>query len=128
MPPKYEQFKERIEKAQESSRRETFRQIQAAAVQAEKLTGDPKWDFFLRRVQAILNQLEPTKATIEQSLPGVFVDAEIRRQQLVHATLAGQIHALKQVMDMPREIMSEAGLDAFMASIPEDAIEVKGSA
>ena len=97
-------------------RRSTFRQIQAAAVQADKLTGDPKWDFFLRRVQAIINQLQPVKEQIEQTLPQVYNDQEVRRLQLLHCVTTGQLNALKQVIDMPREMLDDAqAIDDFMA-------------
>lgn len=109
MPPTLRDVKQRfgarlteIEKAREVARQVTH----SAALSAEKLLGDPNWDRYLMRCQALLDEVEAARVTwLERCAGAVSENDRIVAQFNYHACDA-RCRTLKEVMALPHELIN----------------------
>lgn len=107
MPPTIRDFRgqgnpQRQEQAQ--VRQHALLALKAAKVESVHLTGDPKWDHFLQRIQANIDRLQEQLEGLRNSIPLIYKDEALRQAQLAYVELFGQWEALTSVIRMPKDI------------------------
>ena len=95
--------------------RENFPQVRSAALSAEKLVGDPNWERYLMKCQALLEEAEQARTGwMDKCTRAVSENDRIVAQWNFHACDA-RVTTLKEVMALPKELIhayrSELGGD-----------------
>ena len=100
--------RKRAEKAQENARE--LRQMAQAGPAAEQLMGDPRWDLFLQTLKALD---EPDRKALEQVEQALLSPTTVSHETLItlkisHALLTGKLQARAEVLDIPKQLVTDA--------------------
>ena len=110
MPPKYEDYLAFEAAHRAELAKDVFVSagiVRTAAVSAEKLLGDPNWDRYLMRVQALLNESEKGRVLWGQRCTQALSGDDIRIAQLNYHACDARAKALTEVMLLPKELVDE---------------------
>lgn len=111
MPPTLREIRQMsASKAMEAfaEREATHATVRSAALSAEKLVGDPNWDRYLMRCQALLNEVEAARVQWMERCTGAVGESDIRIAQLNYHACDARMKTLIEVMGIPKQLM-EAG-------------------
>ena len=96
--------------------------IRSAALSAEKLLGDPHWDRYLMKCQALLNEATAARTDwMVKCTRAVSENDRIVAQWNYHACDA-RVTTLTEVMGIPKELM-----DAYRSELGGDGRPVDGT-
>ena len=98
--------KKRDEATKQMSHAKAIELLRAETVEATKLTGDPRWDQYLSRIQPLLTTAQKLVEQSKNTLPMLVDDGEIRKAQIIHAFNQGRAQAFAEAIAMPSEIIS----------------------
>lgn len=108
MPPTLREIRQmNATKAMEAfAERETgIAAVHSAALSAEKLTGDPHWDRYLMRLQALLEECTTARDSWRERCTGALTETDIRVAQWNFHACDARAKTLTEVMAIPKELM-----------------------
>lgn len=110
MPPTLREVKESLAERAASERiaRNTpTQQAFLAAVSAEKLLGDPNWDRYIMRLQALINEVTAARAIWAERCTGAISADNIRVAQFNFHACDARLTTLLEVMAIPKSLIEE---------------------
>ena len=79
--------------------------LRSAALSAEKLLGDPNWDRYLMRLQALLEEVTVARAQWMERCTGALSENDIRIAQLNYQACDARMKTLVEVMALPKQLV-----------------------
>ena len=79
--------------------------VRSAALSAEKLLGDPNWDRYLMRLQALLEEVTVARAQWMERCTGALSENDIRIAQLNYQACDARMKTLVEVMALPKQLV-----------------------
>ena len=112
---------ERAERERATVAGEPSQRALLAAVSAEKLLGDPNWDRYLMRLQALLNEVKTARTMWAERCTGAVSLDDVRVAQLNFHACDARMKTLVEVMEIPTALMDEVKDASSRPSGPEPA-------
>jgi len=105
MPPSLREFKAKVPTSHVQPAGEYADLLRAAAVSSEKLTGQPEWDSYLSKLQAMLEEAQVAAAGWLERCGQALEDKDVRIAQFNYQACKARVTTLQEVMLLPQAII-----------------------
>lgn len=105
MPPTKREVDVYMAKHPKTAPQFTMDLLKSAAVQSERLTGQPEWDAYLQRLQPLLDEAKAAAAGWLERLGGALKDEDVRIAQFNYHACRARVATLEEVMALPHTII-----------------------